>query len=453
MSELTAVQWAFTGLSLIYLIWNIDSLWIDWLIFWRKIRPQALTQKEWFEIQALPERKIAILIPTWREENVITRMLLGNSQHILYRNYQIFVGCYPNDWPTLRAVTQVQNQNPQVRVLLSSIPGPTSKGHLLNEMVDQLRKETHSPFDIVLFHDAEDIIHPRSLALINKYSHDYDFIQLPVFSLQVPRSFCVSASYMDEFAEAHTRELLCRNQVRASVPSAGVGMAITRAGLEKMVQSSGGKLLESKCLTEDYLLGIKAFSLGLRQVFACHFYEERSGKKNWVATREFFPNSVGTAVRQKARWTEGIALQSPTHLEWFGSMTNRVFLLRDRKALLGNSAGFCGFLILPALLSGVVELGPNPWPLKVLLICNFLVILNRLFHRSLSAAKIYGAHQALWVILRYPISIWVNGLASFRALKNYWVSQWMQKPSVWVKTQHELPENFGTPVATSRVGL
>jgi len=453
MTELTGFQWAFISLSLVYLVWNLDSLWIDYLIFWHKIRPQALTQKDWFEIQAQPERKIAILIPTWREESVITQMLLGNSQHIHYKNYQIFVGCYPNDWPTLQAVTQAQLQNPQIRILLSSIPGPTSKGHLLNEMVDQLRKETKSLFDIFVFQDAEDIIHPRSLALINKYSNDYDFIQLPVFSLQVPRSFSVGASYMDEFAEAHTRELLCRNRLCASVPSAGVGMAITRAALEKMVQATGGKLLESQCLTEDYLLGIRAFSLGLRQVFACHFYQERSGEKNWVATREFFPNSVGMAVRQKARWTEGITLQSPTHLGWFGNWTNRIFLLRDRKALLGNSAGFCGFLLLPTLLLGVIDLAPNPRALKALLFCNILVILNRLFHRATSAAKIYGRRQALWVILRYPISVWVNGLASFRALKNYWMSQWMQKPSLWVKTQHELPKNFGTAMAPSRVSL
>lgn len=453
MTELTGFQWAFIGLSLIYLIWNLDSLWIDFLIFKRKIRPQLLTQKDWFEIQALPERKIAILIPTWREENVITQMLLGNSQQIHYKNYQIFVGCYPNDWPTLRAVTQLQEQNPQIQILLSSIPGPTSKGHLLNEMVEQLRKENFSPFDILVFHDAEDIIHPRSLTLINKYSNEYDFIQLPVFSLQVPRSFSVGASYMDEFAEAHTRELLCRNQLRASVPSAGVGMAITRAALEKMVQASGGELLESQCLTEDYLLGIRAFSLGLRQIFACHFYEERSGEKNWVATREFFPNSVGTAIRQKARWTEGITLQSPTHLEWFGSLTNRVFLLRDRKALLGNSAGFFGFLVLPGLFVGMIDLGPNPFALKVLLFLNTLLILNRLWHRSISVAKVYGRSQALWTLIRYPISVWVNGLASFRALRNYWVSQWMRRPSIWVKTQHELPENFGTSVAPSRVSL
>ena len=41
-------------------------------------------------------------------------------------------------------------------------------------------------FDVIVTHDAEDLIHPDELRWINFYSARYDFIQTPVLALATP---------------------------------------------------------------------------------------------------------------------------------------------------------------------------------------------------------------------------------------------------------------------------
>jgi adsorption protein B len=35
-------------------------------------------------------------------------------------------------------------------------------------------------FEIVVIHDAEDLVHPEALRLINWFSRDYEMVQVPV---------------------------------------------------------------------------------------------------------------------------------------------------------------------------------------------------------------------------------------------------------------------------------
>lgn len=112
-------------------------------------------------------------------------MLRGNIAKIEYENYHFYVGCYPNDLPTFRAVSEVARETGKVTPILNPIPGPTSKGQLLNSVLQELLENHYPCFDIYLFHDAEDIIHPLSLRLINQESERADFIQIPVFSFRL----------------------------------------------------------------------------------------------------------------------------------------------------------------------------------------------------------------------------------------------------------------------------
>jgi len=57
----------------------------------------------------------------------------------------------------------------------------------------------------------------------------------------------------------------------------------------------------------------------------------------------------------------------------------------------------------------------------------------------------------LCLLLRYPLSVLINGTAGFFALKNFAESQWKREPSPWVKTEHEIPIDFGQlPIAVRR---
>ena len=84
------------------------------------------------ELDQAPERRIAILVPLWNEHRVIGQMLERNLSAIRYGNYDVFVGVYPNDDATVRAVTDAASRHPRVHLAMCPHDGPTSKGDCLN---------------------------------------------------------------------------------------------------------------------------------------------------------------------------------------------------------------------------------------------------------------------------------------------------------------------------------
>ncbi len=437
----------------VYLVFGLDDLVIDFFVLSRGLRPKELSPKDKDQLSNKKEKKIAILVPAWKESNIISQMLRGNIAKIEYENYHFYVGCYPNDLPTFRAVSEVARETGKVTPILNPIPGPTSKGQLLNSVLQELLENHYPCFDIYLFHDAEDIIHPLSLRLINQESERADFIQIPVFSLPVKESMSVGATYMDEFAEVHTRDLLVRKYLDVSIPSAGVGFALTRKAVLTLFNSQESQLFDSHCLTEDYALGLRSYQAGLKQSFPCVYEKGKENKKEWIATYEYFPKKFIRSVRQKARWTEGIALQSAKKFGWFGSVLNCLFLFRDRKALTANCLGLVGLCFFPLGLWATLNSPGNPEATSLLstftplFILNSLMLMNRMWHRAKALRTVYKDSRGFFVIFRYPLSVTVNGLAGFLAMKNYGWSVLLREPTAWVKTEHELPAGFGEVAA------
>ena len=119
------------------------------------------------ELDQAPERRIAILVPLWHEHRVIGRMLERNLAVIRYSNYDFFVGVYPNDALTVRAVTDSAPGDPRVHLAIVPARRPHLQGRL-----PQLDLPPHADyearhgvrFDVVVTHDAEDLIHPRIAA-------------------------------------------------------------------------------------------------------------------------------------------------------------------------------------------------------------------------------------------------------------------------------------------------
>ena len=85
------------------------------------------------------ERPIAVFVPLWREHAVIGRMLEHNLAAIQYRNYHFFVGVYPNDTPTIRAVAEQARRHPRVHIATCPHDGPTSKGDCLNWIYQRMK--------------------------------------------------------------------------------------------------------------------------------------------------------------------------------------------------------------------------------------------------------------------------------------------------------------------------
>src|SRR5271157_1773493 len=238
-------------------------------------------------LDAAAQRPIAIFVPLWHEHSVIGQMLDRNLSAIGYGNFQVFAGVYPNDELTVRAVESAARRHPRVHVARCPHGGPTSKGDCLNWIHrEMLEYETaHGVrFEILMIHDAEDVVHPESLRLVNWFSREYDMVQIPVLALPTPAWELTHGVYCDEFAESQAKEFQARQSLGGFLPSTGVGTGFGREAMDRLAAARGGRMFDPQCLTEDYETGFALHSLGCRQMFL----PVRRGEAGPVATREYF---------------------------------------------------------------------------------------------------------------------------------------------------------------------
>ena len=216
------------------------------------------------------------------------------------------------------------------------------------------------PFAGVILHDSEDVLHPLELKYYNYLLPRMDFIQLPVTSLEREWYELVAGTYMDEFAEWHTKDLVVRESMSHMVPSAGVGTCFSRKAMEELAAETHNQPFNTDTLTEDYDIGARLARRGMKQIFGkfpVDYVIRRKplfglGKEK-VSTltmplgiREFFPNTFKTAYRQKARWTLGIGLQGWSQVGWAGPLSTKYLLFRDRKGLVTSFVAILAYLLL-----------------------------------------------------------------------------------------------------------
>ncbi len=384
------------------------------------------------------EKRIAIFVPLWREHAVIGRMLDHNIAAIDYRSYAFFVGAYPNDEATLEAVRGLESRHPQVHLAVCPHEGPTSKADCLNWIYQRmlLYEEQHNvEFDLVVTHDAEDLIHPASLRVMNEYADRFDMIQVPVLALATPLRELVHGLYCDEFAEFQTKDMRVRAMMGSFTPASGVGAGYTRQALEKLAADSSNCIFEPVCLAEDYENGMRLHQLGCRQIFI----PLTANADRAVATREYFPRNLRAAIRQRTRWVTGIALQTWQRHGWSGPPGQVYWYWRDRKGLLGNPLsllanilffyGLATYWWLPAMHS--VD--------RRLVSATLALFVWRASVRMACVGRLYGPVFALGVPLRAVCGNFINSVASVRALYRFTRAKIRREPLVWLKTEHGYP--------------
>lgn len=441
-------------------IFTLDDLIVDAVALWRRLRPRRLSELELAAMKRLPQKRIAILVANWKEEDVLEYMIRGNVQNIEYQNYSFFLGVYPNDALTWEAARKLEALFPNVFVVVNSRPGPTSKGQLLNEMVRQIfvsESITGMRHDLFMLHDSEDLIHPLSFQLINMEAEAADFVQVPVFSLATKKRQLVAGVYMDEFAESHTKEMLVRASLGAPIPSAGVGTAISRELTQALMEVQEGSFLNEDCLTEDYQLGLLAARMGYKSTFVCTYRVLADGKRDFIATREYFPDEFHPSIRQKTRWTIGIAFQSAKRFGWGGDLRQRYFTWRDRRGP-WNGILFVGAATLGVGLLSYGSLHHWDYPafaenfwFQTLTTVNLAQMFLRVAQRMRCTSRVYGIKHALVVPFRWPVGNVINTWAAWRAFRVYRESVRRGQKPAWVKTQHKLPAQFGRqPLKTEK---
>lgn len=476
MLTLYLLMWyMLVALSIVFIISGLDDLffdviyWVRWPYrLWKQRAYKALTYEQ---LLSLPEKLIAVLVPCWQEANVIGNMLRHNCSSMDYDKYIIFVGLYPNDPMTIAEVEAVAAHDKHVQAVIGSKPGPTNKAANLNQLykaVQQFEAEHHEVFDIILFHDSEDVIHPLSFKLYNYLIPRKDMIQLPVFPLEVPYRNFTHWLYADEFAEGHTKNIIVRKVLKLHVPSAGVGTAFSRRALMALAEESEGLPFEENSLTEDYRTSLRLRAYGFKPIFLTQYvlrtkwvkkgvfrrrYHKKTVKEK-IATRAMFPQHYFQAVRQKSRWIIGIVFQEWEHSPWPKSWRLRYSLVHDRKAFITHFInGSAYFLLIFWLVYAVgtanhpsypalqEQFNMHPWVWWLILTGTFMMGM-RLLQRMIATHRVYGKRAASLALFRACYGNVLNLHALIRAYRLYFVLNNRQKkatPVVWDKTDHQFP--------------
>ncbi len=418
----------------------VDLIWLG-LRFSRRLDPETVAG---LPAASRPGR-LAVFTPAWDEAAVIGAMLGHARTAFGAADYVHYVGCYPNDPATIAAVRAAGGE--RVRLVIGPARGPTSKADCLNHIWERMCEDEAAEgvgIKAVVLHDAEDVVHRDELPLFDALVERFDLVQLPVVPLVDRGSRFVSGHYVDEFAEAHGKELVVRQAIGASLPSAGVGCAIGRDALAALAAERGSPF-DTDSLTEDYELGLRLKAMGRRAAFV---RVSRQAGGAAVATREHFPPTLAAAVAQKSRWMAGIALAGWDRLGWDGGLAERWMRLRDRQSLLAALVLGAAYLalVLYVLLIGIAALtgraiAPFPPGLRMLLAINSGLLLWRLAIRFGFVAGAHGWREGLRALPRTVTANIIAMMAARRALVRY---TFMRRTGAftWGKTAHLFPRHL-----------
>lgn len=470
--------------AVLILISSLDDLFID-LWYWsrrlfrkftvdRKYRPLTADQ-----LMARDEQPLAIMVPAWLEYDVIAPKIENMVSTLDYQNYVVFVGTYINDQRTIDEVERMRRRYKQLHRVEVPHAGPTCKADCLNWVIQAifLHEKTHGmTFAGVVLHDSEDVLHPMELRLFNYLLPRKDMIQLPVVSLERNWYEWVAGTYMDDFAEWHGKDLVVRESMTDTVPSAGVGTCFSHRALRVLAGETQNQPFNTDSLTEDYDVGARLAKVGMNAIFVRFPVQFRVLRKSWfrkpyestlempLCVREFFPDTFRTAFRQKARWTLGIGLQGWEQMGWNGSLANRYLLFRDRKGLVTAFVSIIAYVILVQLLgliilrqSGLWDVSfPTPFEtsgvIQYLLLANGIALAWRIAHRCYFTTVLYGWQHGLLSIPRMVVGNFVNFMAASRAWRMFLVGKVLNRKLVWDKTMHDFPSTDLVAAAPRKLG-
>lgn len=467
----TAVQWAGLVTAVLIAISSVDDLFVD-AVYWlrRAYRRVAVTPRhERLPLQALydrAEQPIAIMIPAWREEDVIASMVENAVSTLDYRTYVIFIGTYPNDPDTIAEVERLRRRYRRIIRVDVGHAGPTCKADCLNAVVRAIfdhEKSVGFKFQGIVLHDSEDVLHPAELKFFNYLLPRKDLIQLPVVSLERRYRDLIAGTYMDEFAEWHAKDLLVREVLAKAVPSAGVGTCFSRRAMKTLIADNANEPFNTQSLTEDYDIGARLSAHGLSSIIAHYPVEFKARRRTWfglgqekivdiempLCVREYFPNTFRTSYRQKARWALGISLQGWAQLGWTRSLRTNYFLARDRKSIFTPTLTILAYVIVLNFLvvSAVrhylnlppVALLPESGWISLLLLFNLFALSARVLQRLYFVGRLYGWEHGLVSLPRMVVGSAVNFAATVRATGIYVKSLVTGGTIAWDKTTHEFP--------------
>jgi adsorption protein B len=426
-----------------FLLCSLDELLVDLIWLCRRLSA-GLRNRMAPEPQPelLADVDAAVFIAAWQEAGIIGVTV----RHLLdawpQPGLRVYVGCYANDLATLVAASDAAVGDTRLRLVAHSASGPTTKADCLNRLYRALEhdeaRQGHRVRMIVL-HDAEDMVDPLAIGLLDREIGNADMVQLPVLPVPQPNSRWIGSHYCEEFAEAHGRAMVVRDAIGAGVPLAGVGCGLARETIARLAVVNGGAPFAPDCLTEDYELGIGIAAIG----GTSRFLRVRAPDGRLIATRAFFPARIRDAVRQKTRWMHGIAFQGWDRLGWRAHPADFWMRVRDRRGpFVALVLAIAYVLLLLVAISAAASLMGLAEPMRftplveVVLAANLASLVWRAAMRFAFTAREYGWLEGLRAIARIPVANIIAIMAGRRALLSY-VAALRGAPLRWDRTTHD----------------
>lgn len=459
--------------AVMILVSSLDDFFIDvyywvraawrWAVVESRYSPLRIEQ-----LQAKEESWLAIMVPAWKEYDVIAKMVENTLATMEYRNYVIFLGTYQNDAETTAEADRMARRFPhKVRRATVAHDGPTCKADCLNWIVQSIfryEEQNQMRFSGMVMHDSEDVIHPLEFHLYNYLIDRKDLIQLPVLSLERDWNEFIAGTYLDDFSEWHCKEMTVRESLTGLVPGSGVATCYSRRVIEELAGLNDNQPFNTDTLTEDYEMSHRLMKIGTKQVFVMFpvlYRAKRKGMftrrektvemKSLIATREYFPGQFRAAYRQRARWILGVSFQGWQQMGWQGGLVSNYLYFRDRKGIFTSFAGLlayflaANFAVLWMLRGAGYEyvrypefMQPDSWVYSVVVI-NFWLFMNRIAQRVYFVAKLNGIEQGMLAIPRMLVGNVINFFSVCRAWKVFLIHIITGKRVTWDKTQHSYP--------------
>ncbi len=459
--------------AVLILVSSLDDFFID-VYYWVRTAWRWAAVKSRYsplrieQLRAKEESWLAIMVPAWKEYDVIAKMVENTLATMEYRNYVIFIGTYQNDAETTAEADRMARRFPhKVRRATVAHDGPTCKADCLNWIVQSIfryEEQNKMRFSGMVMHDSEDVIHPLEFHLYNYLIDRKDMIQLPVLSLEREWHEFIAGTYLDDFSEWHCKEMAVRESLTGLVPGSGVATCYSRRVIMELARLNDNQPFNTDTLTEDYEMSHRLKKIGTDQVFVMFpvlYHAKRKGLfsrrektvevKSLIATREYFPSQFRAAYRQRARWILGVSFQGWQQMGWQGGAVSNYLYFRDRKGIFTSFAGLlayflaANFVVLGVLRSAGYDyvrypefVQPESWVYSAIVI-NFWLFMNRIAQRVYFVAKLNGIEQGMLAIPRMLVGNVINFFAVCRAWKIFLTHVITGKRVAWDKTQHSYP--------------
>ena len=194
-----------------------------------------------------------------------------------------------------------------------------------------------------------------------------DLIQLPVYSFQRGLGEFVAGTYMDEFAEWHSKEFCRPREQTGVVPCAGVSACFSRRAIAVLRDEREGEIFSTSSLTEDYDIAFRLHKLGMREIFVRYpdrVYGGDAQRRRPAGDRRETPAdrdprifSVGFSCRLSATGALADRHRVPGLVaSWLDRRGRpKYFFLRDRKSLITAPAALLAYFVMTLALANTTK--------------------------------------------------------------------------------------------------